>query len=289
MSKMNPLAKYTKIEEIFTKLVSNNAIKYKDGVLEDGVKCGICARSARDEIMLNSPDALLNGDAIVRVIENCVPNVLNANELYVNDIEQLLIGIKLASKEDSYDINVVCPVCEQKGSFSRDLSYLMETAELFKEQPTLELSNGLVLKLKPLTWREFSDFSVNLFNEQKRVQVIENNDELKDEEKIKFYAEIFEKMTQLNYDMIIDQIQCIVTPDEVEVDDKEFINEWLGSQPASIIKEIKTVIDTMDSTGVSHTMEAECPHCNHEWLIEGLKYDPSNFFGLSFSSQNQKK
>lgn len=288
MSKMNPLSQYTKIEVLFTKLISNDVIKYPAGVVES-TKCGICARSARDEIMLNTADALIGGDAIVSVIENCVPNVLDARKLYVNDVEQLMIGIKLATKDVSYDINVHCPECDHLGGFSRDLNYLLQTATSFEEQPTVVMDNGLTVYFRPQTWGEHSDFSVRMFNEHSRSKMIDTNEELTDEEKKDIFIDIFEKMTQLNYDMLCASIEKIVTPEDVEVTEKEFISEWLGTLSKNDLKIVREESEKILDVGISHTMEVQCSECNHEWELTGLQYDPASFFGLDFSSVAQKK
>lgn len=288
MSKMNPLSQYTKIEVLFTKLISNDVIKYPVGVVES-TKCGICARSARDEIMLNTADALIGGDAIVSVIENCVPNVLDARKLYVNDVEQLMIGIKLATKDVSYDINVHCPECDHLGGFSRDLNYLLQTATSFEEQPTVVMDNGLTVYFRPQTWGEHSDFSVRMFNEHSRSKMIDTNEELSDEDKKNIFIDIFEKMTQLNYDMLCASIEKIVTPEDVEVTEKEFISEWLGTLSKNDLKIVRAESEKILDVGISHTMDVQCSECNHEWELTGLQYDPASFFGLDFSSVAQKK
>lgn len=275
---MNPLAKYTKIEELSTKLISNAVIPYSEGVLgSKSVKCGICARSARDEMTLNTPDMLLSGESVSRVIENCVPNIIDADGLYVNDIEQLLIAIKVASKETTYDVNVECPECHKEGRFERDLSFLLETASVFEEVPTVNLDNGLTLEFRPLTWKEYSDFAERMFAEQQKSKYLEGAG-IEEEEKIKLFGEIFEKMAQLNFDMIAGVINKIITPDGDEVTEKEFIVEWLGQQSKAVIKVIKEKMDEVLEVGIAHTMEVECSECSHQWEIEGLKYDPSHFF-----------
>lgn len=288
MSKMNPLSKYTKIEEIFTKLVSNDKIKYKSGVLAKGIKCGVCARSARDEIMLNNPDALISGESVIKVIENCVPNVLDAGELYINDIEQLLIAIKVATKEDTYDIDVECPECHHKGLIQRDLKYLIETAGSFSEQPSIDLDNGLKIYFKPYTFNEYTEFGNRMFTEQKRSEYVMADTESAEESKIEIFKDIFENMTVLNYDMIVYAIDKIETPDGDIVQDKEFISEWVGTLPKEKLKEIREQVDSVIDVGISHSMNAQCSECHHEWEIDGLRYDPSNFFAPSFSTQNQK-
>lgn len=291
MSKMNPLAKYTKIEEIFVKLASNNVIKYKPEVLKT-IKLGVCARAARDEIMLNTPDALIGGEAISKVIENCVPGIEDAGELFVNDVEQLLIAIKVASKEEDYEIQTKCPECDHEGAFHRDLKPLLDTMTYFDKQPILEISNGLKVFFKPYTWNEYSEFGQRMFQEQKKSELIdtmEGDDQETFDEKKKLFTEVFESMTQLNFDMIVQSIEKIETPDGDVVNEVEFITDWVSTLPKTTLKEVRETSDKLQEIGISHTMEVECSECQHEWTIDKLRYDPSHFFGYSFSLPSQKK
>ncbi len=285
MNKMNPLSKYTKVEVLYTKLPTNNVIKYPQGVLEsDSVECGVCARSARDELAFNNPDALMNGEAVVNVIQNCVPNVINARELYVPDVELLLIAIKVATKETEYHIEAKCPVCDHHGSFERNLKFLLDSAGEMETQPELLLEDagGLLIKFRPQKWGEFSKFGQAMFQEQKQAQVLEKNDTMSEEDKMKVFKDIFERMTQLSFDIMVATIDSITTPDGSEVTDKGFIKEWLGTQPSYVLREIRTVTDELNNFGVSHEMEVGCSACNHEWTLTDLQFDPSHFFAQSF-------
>lgn len=285
MNKMNPLSKYTKVEVLYAKLISNDVIKYPSGVLvNDTVECGICARSARDELMFNNPDALMNGEAVANVIENCVPNIADARKLFVPDVELLLIGIKLATKEREYHIEVDCPECGHHGAFQRDLQFLLDSAELLEEQPELLLEEvgGLLLKFKPHTWGEYSVFGQKMFQEQRKARMLEDMEDLSDEEKIEYFNEIFESMTKLSFEMIVANIDSIETVEGDVITEREFIAEWLGTQPAFILKKIRDKADYVNNTGVSHQMDVGCSECGHEWTIENLQFDPSNFFVQSF-------
>jgi hypothetical protein len=281
---MNPLSKYTKVEVLYTKLVSNNVISYPKGVLNnETVECGICARSARDELMFNNPDALINGEAVASVIENCVPNINDARKLFVPDVELLLIGIKIATKETFYNIEVECPECSHHGAFERNLEDLLASAQLLEEQPELLLEDvgGLLLKFKPHTWAEHSEFGQKMFIEQKKARALEQTD-LSDEEKMKHFSNIFEIMTQLSFDMTVANIEYIETADGDKVSDRTFITEWLGQQPSYVLRQIRDKSENINNIGVCHEMDVGCSKCGHEWTIENLHFDPSNFFVPGF-------
>lgn len=288
MSNMNPLSQYTKNPIKFTRLVSNNKIPYKPGVLKNpDDELGICARSARDELLFNNPDALMNGKAVKNVIENCVPDVLNADELYLPDVELLLLGIKLATKETTYEIETPCPACSKYGMFERDVNYLFETANLIKEEPTLVLENGLVLYLKPHTWKQHTEFSTDAFQQNKMMQHADKVES--DEEKIKLISTIFDNMAKLQFAMLTEFISRIELPDDITVTDRKHINEWAENLDKHTIDEITKAAFDMNMNGVEHNMDVQCSECGHEWTIENLQFDPSSFFVQGFSRKTTKK
>lgn len=288
MSNMNPLSQYTKTPIKFTKLVTNSKVPYsKDVIADTSTEIGICARSARDELLFNNPDALMNGKAVSTVIENCVKDVKNADELFVPDVELLLIGIKLATKEETYEIIEKCPKCEKEGMFERDLNYLFEQATLMQEEPVLALDNGLVIYFKPHTWKEHTEFSIRTFQQQKTMQFADKIEE--DDEKLKFFSTFFDNMAQLQFDILTTYISRIELPDNVLVDNKEHIKEWANNLDKNTVEVITEAAYKMNSFGVDHNLDVECSECKHQWTIEGLQFDPSSFFVDSFSRKTTKK
>lgn len=290
MNNMNPLSKYTKIEEIYIKLPTNNMVEYTDALDNENIECGVCARSARDELLFNNPEALMNGQAVVKVIENCVPNIKDANKLFVPDVEALLIAIKIATKEKSYEINTHCPECEKEGAFERDLEYLINTMSYLEEKPVLALDSGLVLYFTPITWELHSKMAMDMYKMRQEMK-INDSMELDEKEKVRIGNEIFSKIADFQFQSICESILYIELPDEnsTKVDDKAFIKEWVSEQPKAILTQIMNQVESMNRIGVSDSMDVSCSECNHEWTIEGIRFDPTSFFTQNFSQANQKK
>ena len=48
---------------------------------------------------------------------------------------------------------------------------------------------------------------------------------------------------------------------------------------------VNSPIEKLNSIGAPHEMDVVCsnPECNHEWTLDGLRYDPSHFFAQSSS------
>lgn len=281
MNKMNPLSNYTKIEKTYIKLPSNGFLNYENVINNPKVEIGVCARSSRDELMFNSPEALMNGQAVSKVIENCIPSVLDANKIYTPDIEAMLIAIKVATNESTYEIETKCPKCEKHGAFERDLNYLLNTMTYLEETPKITLENGLVLNIIPLTWEQTSTMGLEIFKLQKEVQALGDiEDTMTDDEKIKKAGEFFDRMARIQYDSINECILSIELPDEegTIVTDKSFIKDWLDQQPTYIIKEINNTVSDINKIGVNDKMDVECSDCHHQWTLENLQFNPTNFF-----------
>lgn len=291
-NKMNPLSQYTKIEKVFTKLCTNDIIKYKSGVLSNSsIECGVCARSARDEMLFNNPEALMNGEAVVQVIENCVPNVTSARDLYLPDVEQLLIAIKLATKEKSYDIETKCPKCEKHGAFERDLQILLDTIELVSEEPVVNMDSGLAVYLKPHTWAEHSHFGNSMFRLQNQMKHSNFSETDMTDADIRAMSALIDSMARIQFDMLLLNISRIELPDEnsTVVSEREFILSWLESLTKDDLQLIMDKAQEVNDWGVQHSMDVSCSECGHEWTMDNLMFDPTSFFKPSFSTQAQKK
>ncbi len=273
----NPLMAYKPHEKVFVKLPTEGKF-YEEGVLlQDGTEeFGVKPMSAIDEMLFNNPDALMNGRAVSQVIENCVPKIANANELAISDIEALLLGIKLASNEETYDVNTKCPSCDKEGSFERDIDELLMSIDFMQDEYSHKLNDDITIVLRPNSWKSHSKLQQMAFKQQRLVQVAQNPN-LSDTEKGSIFNEMFSQMVSLNIDLVSDSVHYVLAP-EGKVTHEEYIREFLETLGKDDLEAMSSIIEGINDTGVSHTMPVGCPHCGHEWDLEGLRFDPSYFF-----------
>lgn len=279
MSKMNPLSKYTKIEVLSVDLCSGENLVYKKNVVKEK-NCGVCARSARDELMFNNPEFLINGEAVVNVIENCVENVQSARDLYTQDVEQLLVAIKIATDEKTYDVGAICPKCEKEGVFERDLEYLMDTVVVPEDEVFLTMEeSGLNVFFRPHTWGESNKFALKAYQIQQKINILEQSENLSDEEKVKHISPLITDIARLQFDSSVCHISRIEMPEEGAnvVTDQNMIKDWLETLKSADYKAIMKKIDEVNDFGISRKMDCECT-CGHQWVMEDIKLDPSTFF-----------
>ena len=76
-NKTNPLAAHFRQPKLYMKLPSGGLFNTKENLdMPDSNEIAIFPMTAKDEILMKNPDALLNGEAVLQVIKSCVPSVL---------------------------------------------------------------------------------------------------------------------------------------------------------------------------------------------------------------------
>ena len=274
----NPLMLYAPHEKVFCKLPSG--AHFYDGSVLDKLhpQVGIKPMTAKDEMIMANPDALMNGKAIELVIQNCCANVLDASKLALSDVEAILLGIKKATGEDSYSFLSSCPECGTKGEFKRDIDEILNTCTYLDKEYVIDLDPIPVkIFLQPSTWSDYNEIQQLSFRQQKILQIAKNQ-EISDDEKTEIFNNVFAELVKIRTDLIVNCIQKIEIPDGI-VQDKSQINEYINSLDKNTIRVISDKAEYINSLGCSHSMDAECPHCEHKWTIQDLKFDPSHFFG----------
>ena len=281
--RLNPLMAYKPHPKVFVKLPTMG-VYYKEGVVDlSDHEIGVGAMSAKDEMSLNNPEALMNGRAVTQVIENCVSAVKNAGELTSGDIEVLLMGIRLASGNKTYEVGGICPNCGQKGVFERDIDSVLSQITHIEEDEGVVLDTGLIIHLRPNTWKSHSNIQQMAFQRQ-RLMAVAQDESMDYETRKELFQEVFAGMIEINMQLITDCIHYIESP-EGNIDDSSFIREYIELLDKTTIQELSDKVEKLNNVGAPHTMDVMCsnPECNHVWTLEGLRYDPSHFFAQSSS------
>lgn len=222
----NPLGKYFRQPKIYIKLPSKGRF-YEVGAL-DKTETGeypVFAMTAKDELSMKTPDALLNGQATVDVIQSCIPNIRNAWGMPSIDIDAVLTAIRIASYGESMDMTVKLPNTDIETSYSIDLRRVLD-GFVDIEYDNIVNVNDMVIHLKPLSYKVFTQNAIKTFEEQ-RIFSIVNDDTMSDERKIELFSKSFSKLTSLTVSVVAQGIQKIEIDGETVVNPlhiAEFIN-----------------------------------------------------------------
>ena len=162
----NPLAKHFRQPSIYIKLPSEG-VWYDDSVitLPENGEIPVYPMTALDEITYRTADALFNGEAVVTVIKSCIPLFKDASRISTQDLDTVLIAIRLATYGHEMEFTSRCPECEEQNDLALDLREIME--RIRKADFTKPVVFGDVeIHFKPLTFKEQNDNNTAQFEDQ---------------------------------------------------------------------------------------------------------------------------
>jgi hypothetical protein len=95
----------------------------------------VLAMTPKDDLIVRNPDALLNGDAVIRLVKSCVPCIKDPAKIIAPDMELILVAIRAASEKDkSVELEHTCTECEHEMKFEVDLSQAVQDFERYNSR-----------------------------------------------------------------------------------------------------------------------------------------------------------
>jgi hypothetical protein len=237
--------------------------------------------TAKDELKLKTPDALLNGQATVDVIQSCVPDIKNAWHVPSIDVDALLIAIRIATYGDKMEVNVTVPGINEERKYDIDLVRLLDLLNNQEYSNTLEI-NGFKIETAPLDYRGFTDTALKTFEERRLFSVV-NDESMSDSEKLQKFNESFERITDLNIGIVARSVKSISVGDEPPVTSPEFINEFFENSDKDVYKAVIEHIElqrskfTIKPFVIQTSEEDQTAGAPAEYSVP-ITFDQSNFF-----------
>lgn len=280
MQNENPLKNYFRNPKHFTPLPSGGNW-YASGSIEwpASGEVAVYPMTAKDEIMMKTPDALLSGEATVELIQSCIPAIKDAWQVPSIDMDVILLAIRIATYGSELEVNPSCPKCSTVNHFAADLKEAMAHSLRQTWQNTMEL-NELKIHLRPLNYRQMTVKQMRTFEEQKLITEM-NRSELSVEQKSKIMNEALKKLSLMTLDIVLDSIDTIELPDGTYVSDQDQIQEFLQNTDKSVFNTIEKRIRNNKEKFNLRPLRAVCENeeCRHEWEYP-MEFDYVNFFEL---------
>lgn len=274
----NPLSKHFRQPQIYIKLPSQGRW-YPAGTLEMPVtkELPVYAMTAKDELILKTPDALLNGQSTVEVIQSCVPNIKDAWSMPSVDLDAILIAIRQATYGPRMDFVSICPHCEKKSENVIDLSVLGSQITCPDFETTLKIDN-LELFLKPQSYKEFNAASIEGFEQQRIIGVV-NNQKLNDDEKTAEFNRLFNNLLNLTIRHVASSVSAIKDPDGLVVEDPKMIDEFFRNCERHIWDAVKQRLETLADHSALRKISVSCQNdeCKKDYQVP-LVFEQSSFF-----------
>ena len=232
----NPLQKYFRQPKLYITLPSKGKF-YPGGVFEstESGELPVFSMTAKDELTFKTPDALLNGQATVDVIQSCIPNIKNAWMMPSIDLDACLIAIRMATYGEEMGITIKKPVTGEEVEMNVDLRGIMDNFADAEYIDTVQVGD-MIVRLRPLTYKEFTKNALKTFEEQRIFNIV-NDDAVEDEAKLQAFTNSFVKLTELTVGMISTGIVSIQIGDDV-VDNRKHIDEFIANADKQFFNKI---------------------------------------------------
>jgi hypothetical protein len=239
--KTNPLQKYFRQPKIYLSLPSNGKY-YPAGSLEisENGEYPVFPMTARDEIMIKTPDALLNGQATASVITSCIPAIKDPFNMPSMDLDACLIAIRIATYGEMMEVSIKVPVTGEDKDFDLDLRIMLDQFSNVDYNSAIQL-DGMIVNLRPLTYGEFTETSRKTFDEQRIFNVI-NDADMAEGDKLATFTESFKKLTDLTILTLEKSIASIEVGDDV-VTDQAHIKEFIANTDQGLFESVTNHIE----------------------------------------------
>lgn len=284
----NPLSKYMRQPKIYIRLPSQG--QYWPAGSLNATETGeyaVYSMTAKDELMLKVPDALLNGQAVVDVIQNCVPDIKNAWHVPAIDLDVLLVAIRIAT----YGEKMKTPInFEGSADSDIDLEYSVDLRSVLDTlmnqitwNPVVPINEGMTMYIRPMPYSQQTKLGLQVFETQKLISIA-NSETMSDDDKLKVFKESFGKLTTITIDLAGDAIYKIDTV-EGTVDNPQHIKEFVQNMDKELFNKIQNHIEQLKEQNsikpivVPVTEDMKAKGVKTDTLEIPLSFDVSSFFG----------
>jgi hypothetical protein len=276
MTNSNPLRSHFRQPAVYIKLPSEGRYWAPDSIsLPVTGEVGIMPMTAKDEIMLRTPDALMNGQGVVSVIESCVPAIKNAWGMPTIDLDTILIAIRIATYGDDMDIESKCPKCDVESRHKLGLGQILLRVRSPDYKKVME-TEGLTIRFKPLNYFQTNKNNIIAFEEQKIIALV--NDEEIDNETRKAQFDIhLQNIVENNVSLLSLATESITTESGEVVTDQNHISEFYRNGNSRVIKQVQNFLRELTSVANLPPARVQCEACSEEYNVT-VSFDYANFF-----------
>jgi hypothetical protein len=287
--KHNPLSAFFRAPKLYTVIPSRGKFYTPDVVdMPASGELPVFSMTAKDEMLMKNPDALLNGEAVISVIQSCVPNVKDARSMLSSDVDVLLVAIQGATYGDEIEVTAECPKCKQSQTAVASVEAAIESMNTL-EDSYMVTHGSLNIEIRPFTYQSTIQAGITNFQSTRGLQALADvPDEM---ERLRLFNDNFKKIAALNFSLIADSVANISFLDEegetVVVADRAQITEFLDNTDGAVGKKIEEKIKEINSIGINHEMNLACEteSCAENGspyvFSSRVNFDPVNFFTAS--------
>lgn len=278
----NPLLKKISVIPGDSVRLPSRGAFYINGELDPEVINGeiiVKPMTVTDEIIMRSPDMLFQGTAIEHVIKRCAPQVLKPMSLLVKDVDFILTHLRKISYGPTMTVKWGCKDTETEACINA-----FKDKDRKADEYVIPL-DSFIRKSKEISNEDVGNFTVNLQNGLKvklRPMSFENFITMQQRNSTEFTVEDIQQLTLDAYASVILQID--------DVTDTDFIKEWIKEADRPLVDEIDAAMEKIgaNSWGLDFKYNVKCKKCGKEQDMV-TQLNPIYFFMQPSNRETKKK
>lgn len=272
----NPLKSYFRQPVLYIRLPSGGQF-WPAGSLDmpPNQELGVLPMTAMDEISFRTPDALFNGDAIIKVIQSCVPAIKDAWQTPGMDLNTILTAIRIASNGNTLDVNTKCPECSTENSYDINLRSVIDQIQPGDFSKSIK-AGDIEIFFRPMSYHHQNEINLLQFEQQRILAYLPGADITEEERNAKL-NQVLEEITKVTLKAVKYSIGAVKTP-ETLVTDSEHIEEFLNNCGATLFNQIKEHAVELRTADDLKPIKLKCPECGYDYE-QPFVLDTALFFG----------
>lgn len=280
----NPLTAYMRRPKVFLKLPSGGKF-WSEGSLDmpENGELPVYGLTAKDELLIRTPDALFNGRTTVDVIRSCVPNIKNAWMMPSIDVDAVLIAIRIASYGEKMEMNVTIPGTQETEPFEIDLRPMLDQiAENTIWDDRVVINEDLTVYIEPVNYKTMTDYSIMSFDSNRLLSTLVQQQDLTEEQRVDLAANAMARIADATLMQMVHGIKRIDSRDG-STDDPEHIKEFLENIEKDIFTKISDAFKKLNDHNNDRSVTLQVPpnyveQGSPETITVPFQFDYSNFF-----------
>ena len=271
----NPLQRFFRQPAIYIRL-SSRPQDWPSGTIDlpANGELPVYPMTAIDEITYRTPDALFNGEAVVSVIQSCIPAIRDAWAVPSTDFDSILVAIRIASYGHEMDIGTKCPACETETDFGLDLRTVIDNLRSGDYSQGLTVGD-LTFYFRPLNYRQMTASSQVQFEQQKTLQMLEQAD-VAQEVKVERLNTTMQRLLEVTVRALAESITEIRAQGTI-VNDPDHFEDFLKNCDRGLFNTVRDRVIELREQSELRPLKITCPSCQHQYE-QAFTLDMSRFF-----------
>ena len=221
----NPLTQYFRHTKISVALPSQGKF-WPEGTLElpASGEIEVMPLTAKDEIILKSPEGLLSGSSVVEAIASCVPSIKNPWQMPAIDVDTVFIAIRIASFDHELEISSKCKHCDHVNTNILDLRHLIDAIPKGNIK-NIKTVGDLTFEFAPYTFEFVNKQNMMRFEQERFTRGLAEAHDAKEIMNSEYFKNMFRELAVHNTEALVVAIKQVSMPSGTIVKDKAQIKE----------------------------------------------------------------